>query len=108
MKVLEVSEGGRSLITSEHLRVVVDYNFYGIPESGVLFHVVKAPARGSLNITGSAGAGRWNQKEDIIFTLVDLNTDQVSRSCMQARERLLENTDDHGSLSLCVLYCNSS
>ena len=48
MKVLEVSEGGRALITSEHLKVVVDYGFYGIPESGVLFHMAEAPSRGRI------------------------------------------------------------
>ena len=73
-KVLEVSEGGRALITSEHLKVVVDYSFYGIPESGVLFHMVEAPTRGRLDVTV------WDRKEDNIFTLLDLNTDQVSIS----------------------------
>ena len=72
MKVLEVSEGGRALITSEHLKVVVEYGFYGIPESGVLFHMAEAPSRGRLDVTV------WDRKDDNIFTLVDLNTDQVS------------------------------
>ena len=73
VKVLEVSEGGRALLTSEHLKVVVDYAFYGIPESGVLFHMAQAPAYGRLDVTV------WDRQEDNIFTLLDLNTDQVSR-----------------------------
>ena len=72
VKVLEVSEGGRALLTSEHLKVVVDYAFYGIPESGVLFHMAQAPAYGRLDVTV------WDRQEDNIFTLLDLNTDQVS------------------------------
>lgn len=72
MKVLEVVEGGRALITSEHLKVVVDYGFYGIPESGVLFHMAEAPEHGRLDVTV------WDRQEDNIFTLLDLNTDQVS------------------------------
>lgn len=71
VKVLEVSEGGRSVITSEHLKVVVDYSYYGIPESGVVFHMAEAPSRGRLDVT------HWARKEDNIFTLLDLNTDQV-------------------------------
>ena len=72
VKVLEVNEGGRTLITSEHLRVIVDYGFYGIPESGVLFHMSSAPTRGRLDVSV------WNSQDDNIFTLLDLNTDQVS------------------------------
>ena len=71
--MLEVSEGGRALLTSEHLKVVVDYGFYGIPESGVLFHMGQAPAHGRLDVTV------WDRQEDNIFTLLDLNTDQVSQ-----------------------------
>ena len=67
-----MSEGGRALITSEHLKVVVDYSFYGIPESGVLFHVAESPSKGRLDVNV------WDRKEDNIFTLLDLNTDQVS------------------------------
>ena len=70
--ILEVSEGNRGLITSEHLKVVVDYGFYGIPESGVLFHIIETPSRGRIEVS------LWNQKKDDIFTLVDLNTDKVS------------------------------
>ena len=69
--MLEVTEGGRALITSEHLKVVVDYGYYGIPESGVLFHMAEAPSRGRLDVTV------WD-RQDSIFTLLDLNTDQVS------------------------------
>ena len=72
VKVLEVNEAGRTLITSEHLRVIVDYGFYGIPESGVLFHMASPPTRGRLDVTV------WNSQDDNIFTLLDLNTDQVS------------------------------
>ncbi len=71
VKVLEAVEAGKAKITSEHLKVVVDYGFYGIPESGILFHMVEAPSHGRLDVDV------WSRPDDRIFTLVDLNTDQV-------------------------------
>ena len=79
---MEVNEGGRALITSDHLKVVVDYDYHGIPDSGVLFHMVSPPSRGRLDVAV------WNRQEDNIFTLVDLNTDQVSKQTWYSGQNL--------------------
>lgn len=75
LKILEVARGGKTLITSDHLHVVLDYRRYGIRESGVLFHVVEAPRHGRLDVQV------WNDLHDAIFTLLDLNTDKVHSTC---------------------------
>ena len=71
LKLLEVDEGGRALITPRHLNVILDYPKYGIRESGVLFHVVQDPSHGKLDVSV------WEKSGDNIFTLLDLNTDKV-------------------------------
>ncbi|XP_022246214.1 chondroitin sulfate proteoglycan 4-like [Limulus polyphemus] len=68
---LEVAEGGNDLLTSEHIKVVLDYQKYGVRESGVLFHIVEPPEHGSLEIE------IWRKIADNIFTLLDLYTDKV-------------------------------
>ncbi|XP_013793284.2 chondroitin sulfate proteoglycan 4-like, partial [Limulus polyphemus] len=68
---LEVSEGGNDLITSKHINIVLDYQKYGVRESGVLFHIVDPPKHGTLEIE------IWNKIADNIFTLLDLYTDKV-------------------------------
>ena len=67
-----MSEGDSTLITSKHLKVVLDFEFYGIPESGVLFRIIEKPSRGRLDVSV------WNQVKDNIFTLLDLKTNKVS------------------------------
>ena len=73
MKTLKVDEGGRALITSQQLHVKLDFAKFGIKESGVLFHVVEPPSRGRLDVSV------WHSHQDKIFTLLDLNTDKVSK-----------------------------
>lgn len=68
---MEVEEGSRVLITSHQLQVVIDFAKYGIPESGVLFHVIEQPNHGKLDVSV------WTRPEDNIFTLLDINTDKV-------------------------------
>ncbi|KFM72374.1 Chondroitin sulfate proteoglycan 4, partial [Stegodyphus mimosarum] len=74
LQPLVISEGGSDLITSTHIRVILDYQKYGIRESGVIFHIVEAPKHGSLEIE------IWRRTVDNIFTLLDLNTDKVRYS----------------------------
>nr|XP_045596227.1 chondroitin sulfate proteoglycan 4-like [Procambarus clarkii] len=69
---MEVQEGGQALITSDHLNLVLDYEKYGVRESGVLFHVITRPSRGRLDVH------IWRRPEDTIFTLLDLNNDRVA------------------------------
>jgi hypothetical protein len=51
--------------------VTVDITKFGIPESGVLFHIVENPAHGRLDVSV------WTRPDEAIFTLLDLNTDKV-------------------------------
>ncbi|KAG7163022.1 Chondroitin sulfate proteoglycan 4-like 3, partial [Homarus americanus] len=69
---MEVQEGGQALVTADHLRLVLDYEKYGVRESGVLFHVITRPSRGRLDVH------IWRRPEDTIFTLLDLNNDRVT------------------------------
>ncbi|XP_053634278.1 chondroitin sulfate proteoglycan 4 [Cherax quadricarinatus] len=69
---LEVSEGGQALVTSRNLNLVLDYEKYGVRESGVLFHVITRPSRGHLDVH------MWRRPEETIFTLLDLNNDRVT------------------------------
>ena len=62
------------MLTSHHLQVTVDFNKYGIPESGVLFHMIETPSHGRLDVSV------WTRTDDNIFTLLDLNTDKVRLS----------------------------
>ena len=109
VKVLEVNEGGRALITSDHLKVVVDYDYHGIPDSGVLFHMVSPPSRGRLDVAV------WNRQEDNIFTLVDLNTDQVSKQTKHSFSKIkllsCQNSDSNvhtmNDLLICLKQCQS-
>ena len=72
LKSLEVEVAGRTLVTSDNLKVLLDLDKYGVKESGVLFHVIQAPSHGRLEVSV------WNKANDNIFTLLDLNTDKVS------------------------------
>nr|XP_053643918.1 chondroitin sulfate proteoglycan 4-like isoform X2 [Cherax quadricarinatus] len=69
---MEVQEGGQELVTSQHLNLVLDYEKYGVRESGVLFHVITRPSRGRLDVQ------IWRRPEETIFTLLDLNNDRVT------------------------------
>ncbi|KAG8176707.1 hypothetical protein JTE90_023259 [Oedothorax gibbosus] len=74
LQPLVISEGGSDLITVNHIRVILDYQKYGIRESGVLFHIVEAPKHGSLEIE------LWRRTADSIFNLQDLITDKIRYS----------------------------
>ncbi|XP_042857347.1 chondroitin sulfate proteoglycan 4-like [Penaeus japonicus] len=69
---MEVHEGGQALVTSEHLHLVLDYEKYGVRESGVHFHVITPPSRGRFDVDLP------RRPEDTIFTLLDLNDDRVT------------------------------
>ncbi|XP_076037801.1 chondroitin sulfate proteoglycan 4-like [Oratosquilla oratoria] len=71
---VEVLEGQQALVTSHHLRLVLDYEKYGVRESGVLFHVIVRPQRGHLDVD------LWQRppEKGNVFTLLDLNNDRVT------------------------------
>lgn len=74
LQPMVVTEGGSDLITPNHIRVILDYEKYGIRESGVLFHIIEIPKHGLLEIEF------WRRPSENIFSLVDLNTNKVRYS----------------------------
>ncbi|KAK8757868.1 hypothetical protein V5799_004502 [Amblyomma americanum] len=69
---LRVAEGGSDLVTTEHIRLLVDYRDLGVSDTGVLFHVMDAPKHGALEIEV------WHRgTPDNVFTLADLSTHKV-------------------------------
>ncbi|GFR30934.1 chondroitin sulfate proteoglycan 4 [Trichonephila clavata] len=59
---------------SNHIKVILEYQKFGIRESGVLFHIVEEPKHGTLEIE------IWRRTADSVFTLLDLSTDKVRYS----------------------------
>ncbi|GFY59773.1 chondroitin sulfate proteoglycan 4 [Trichonephila inaurata madagascariensis] len=74
LQPLVISEGGSDLITANHIKVILEYQKFGIRESGVLFHIVEEPKHGTLEIE------IWRRTADSVFTLLDLSTDKVRYS----------------------------
>lgn len=74
LQPLIIPEGGSDLISSNNIRILLDYEKYGIRESGVLFHIIEPPKHGSLEIE------IWRRISDDIFTLPDLSTNKVRYS----------------------------
>ncbi|XP_075537464.1 chondroitin sulfate proteoglycan 4-like [Dermacentor variabilis] len=69
---LRVAEGGSDLVTTEHIRLLVDHRDLGVSDTGVLFHVMDAPKHGALEIEV------WHRgTPDNVFTLADLSTHKV-------------------------------
>ncbi|KAL3199192.1 hypothetical protein MRX96_014145 [Rhipicephalus microplus] len=68
----EWPEGGSDLVTTEHIRLLVDHRDLGVSDTGVLFHVMDAPKHGALEIEV------WHRgTPDNVFTLADLSTQKV-------------------------------
>lgn len=67
----QVTEGGSMTLTSRHLQVQLDYEKFGVRESGVLFHVVRPPQYGRLFST------LWRRADEATFTLLDVHSDRI-------------------------------
>lgn len=67
---LEVLEGQSTIISLNNLHMVLDYQKYGILDSGVTFHIVEGPLHGSVAID------RWPHEKNI-FYLSDVAKDKV-------------------------------
>lgn len=50
VKPLEVMEGANAVITTEVLHMILDYQKYGIQDSGVRFNIVKVPNHGTVTV----------------------------------------------------------
>ncbi|EFX76390.1 hypothetical protein DAPPUDRAFT_249084, partial [Daphnia pulex] len=68
---VQVTEGGSMTLTSRHLQVQLDYEKFGVRESGVMFHVVRPPQYGRLFST------LWRRADEATFTLLDVHSDRV-------------------------------
>ncbi|KAF0300710.1 Chondroitin sulfate proteoglycan 4 [Amphibalanus amphitrite] len=68
---LSVPEGGEVLLTSANIHVVLDYEKYGVRDSGVFFHVREPPKQGALSVDV------WRRPDESVFTLLDLVSDRV-------------------------------
>ena len=66
-----MTEGGSLTLTSQQVRVVLDYEKYGVRESGVLLHVARPAQHGRLFST------LWRRAGDATFTLLDVHADRV-------------------------------
>ena len=59
-------------LTSRHLQLLIDYEKFGVRESGVLFHVIRPPQHGRLSST------LWRRADEAAtFTLLDVHSDRV-------------------------------
>jgi chondroitin sulfate proteoglycan 4 len=82
LQPLNIVEGGTDLITNNLINVVLDYQKYGISESGVLFHIKQSPQHGILEVevwdhTPSSHYTNIPGISDNVFTLEDLITEKV-------------------------------
>ena len=68
---LTVPEGGEALLTNANIHVVLDYEKYGVRDSGVFFHVREPPKQGALSVDV------WRRPDESVFTLLDLVSDRV-------------------------------
>ncbi|KAM7285057.1 chondroitin sulfate proteoglycan 4 isoform X1 [Ixodes scapularis] len=69
---LRVAEGGSDVVTTEHIKLLVDYRELGVSDTGVLFHVMDPPKHGALEIEV------WHRgTPDNVFTFADLETRKV-------------------------------
>ena len=67
-----VREGGRAVLTSNHIEVLFDYDQLNIRETSIVFFVVNDPERGELHIDTS------QRRENNVFTLYDLKQGRVA------------------------------
>ncbi len=67
-----VREGGRAVLTSNHIEVLFDYAQLNIRETSIVFFVVNSPEKGELSIETS------QRRENNVFTLYDLKQGRVA------------------------------
>ena len=70
LKSLQVEEGSEGVITSDNIKVLLDFEKFGISSDQVLFHVIEFPKHGELSF-GS------NIKKKKVFSLDKLRSNKV-------------------------------
>lgn len=68
VKPLEVMEGANAVITTDVLHMILDYQKYGIQDSGVKFNILKIPNHGTVTV--------WPHDSNV-FTLSEVANDKV-------------------------------
>lgn len=67
---LDVLEGKSEVITTKNLHLILDYQKYGIKESGIIFFIIEAPVHGSIALES------WPHERNL-FSLNDIACDKV-------------------------------
>lgn len=67
---LDILEGKSEVITTKNLHVILDYQKYGIKESGIVFAIIEAPIHGSIALD------IWPHERNL-FSLNDIARDKV-------------------------------
>ena len=70
LKSLQVEEGSEGVITTDNIKVLLDFEKFGISSDQVLFHVIEFPKHGELSF-GS------NIKKKKVFSLDKLRSNKV-------------------------------
>ena len=70
LKSLQVEEGSEGVITTDNIKVLLDFEKFGISSEQVLFHVIEFPKHGELSF-GS------NIKKKKVFSLDKLRSNKV-------------------------------
>ena len=73
LKSFQVEEGSEGLITSDNIKVLVDFEKFGISSSAVLFHIIELPKHGEL----SSGSDIKKRK---VFSLDQLRSNKIKYS----------------------------
>ena len=73
LKSFKVEEGSEGLITTDNIKVLVDFEKFGISSSAVLFHIIELPKHGEL----SSGS---NIKKRKVFSLDQLRSNKIKYS----------------------------
>ena len=70
LKSLQVEEGSEGVITSDNIKVLLDFEKFGISSAAVLFHIIEFPKHGELSFGP-------NIKKKKVFSLAQLRSNKV-------------------------------
>ena len=70
LKSLQVEEGSEAVITSDNIKVLQDFEKFGISSSSVLFHIIEFPKHGELSFGP-------NIKKRKVFSLAQLRSNKI-------------------------------
>lgn len=70
LKSLQVEEGSEAVITSDNIKVLQDFEKFGISSSAVLFHIIEFPKHGELSFGPHI-------KKRKVFSLAQLRSNKI-------------------------------